>query len=80
MILLYEDEAMDQPFETGLTALSRFIHEKEVLVYTKEEKLEPLLFSSIETEVRTVWKEMRAEREWGKSHKKEPDNKKYNLH
>lgn len=65
MIELYEAGAMNQSFDTGLIALSRFIYERKLLLHIKDGEQKPLLFSSIETEVSTVWKEMKKEREKG---------------
>lgn len=54
---------MNQSFDTGLASLARFIHEKGILAYVKNGKIEMLSIRSIETELSSAWKEIREERE-----------------
>lgn len=77
---LYENGAMDKPFETGLATFVRFIYELEILCYVKNKTIKSLSISSVDTEVREAWREIRKERENTLSHKKVADRNKPNEH
>lgn len=66
IILLYEQGAMSQHFDTGMANLARYIARTELLKYCVGEEHTPLKLSSIKVMLSNTWTDIKEEREMKK--------------
>ncbi|MEG1402209.1 hypothetical protein [Bacteroides sp.] len=63
IILLYEQGAMNQHFNTGMANLARYIAQTELLKHCVGEEHTPLKLSSIKVMLSNTWNDIKEERE-----------------